>query len=297
MGEQVCPQPISMQRKSSSELFESSGVEWQAWQAFGTCPHTVATLPIWSGPSAIYAMQTHEKPTFLRTVAGFIYGTEIAHQYGSDNQLLSWQALDEDYAGLGGRMDRLIVRRNHRHHRGGRHALIALWALLFWLGPGAFAQSTAPAANARSPFSTRATHLLGLENNKSNCDGILLIQGNELQFQRDGRPSAEVDISSIRNIFLDNEDRQVGGLPMTLGKAAAPYGTGRVISAIAHKNFDILTLEYVDVDGGVHGALFQLSKGQGDLVRNELVARGVSSSSLQNQSTNQGTSEVTNEND
>ena len=46
---------------------------------------------------------------------------------------------------------------------------------------------------------------------------------------------------------------------MKIGKAAAPYGGGRVVSLFAHKKYDTLTLEYVDVDGGVHGAIFQVS--------------------------------------
>jgi hypothetical protein len=86
---------------------------------------------------------------------------------------------------------------------------------------------------------------------------------------------------------------QVGGLPMKIGKAAAPYGGGRVVSLFAHKEYDILTLEYVDGDGGIHGAIFQVPKGQGELVRNELVARGVPSGSGENQLTIQSTSEVT----
>ena len=34
---------------------------------------------------------------------------------------------------------------------------------------------------------------------------------------------------------------------MKIGKAAAPYGGGRVVSLFAHKKYDTLTLEYVDV--------------------------------------------------
>ena len=33
---------------------------------------------------------------------------------------------------------------------------------------------------------------------------------------------------------------------MKLGKAAAPFGGGRVVSLFAHKKYDTLTLEYVD---------------------------------------------------
>ena len=179
-------------------------------------------------------------------------------------------------------MHRLSVLKNHRYSCRDGCTLIRLWALLFWFGLGALAQSTASPLNADAPFSTRATHLLGLENTKSNCDGTLSIQGNELQFQQDGKQSVEVEITSVRQVFLNEENKQVGGLPMSLGKAAAPYGAGRVVSLFAHKNYDILTLEYTGVDGGIHGVIFQLSKGQGDLVRNELVARGVSSSAGNN---------------
>jgi hypothetical protein len=99
-----------------------------------------------------------------------------------------------------------------------------------------------------------------------------------LQFQQSGEAAAQVDIASVRHVFLGEESMQVGGLPMKIGKAAAPFGGGRVVSLFAHKKYDTLTLEYVDSDGGVHGAIFQVTKGQGELVRNELLARGASSS-------------------
>jgi len=60
--------------------------------------------------------------------------------------------------------------------------------------------------------------------------------------------------------------------------------------------YDTLTLEYVDSDGGVHGAIFQLKKGQGELLKDELLARGVSSSSGESRPTTQSTVEVTREN-
>ena len=189
-------------------------------------------------------------------------------------------------------MNHLFILRNHRNSYFVGHALIRVWALLFCSSLGALAQSTAPPVNASAPFSIRATHLLGLENTKSNCNGTLSIQGDALQFQQGGKPDAEVKITSIQAVFLGGESKQVGGLPMKLGKAAAPYGGGRVVSLFAHKKYDTLTLKYVDSDGGVHGAIFQLSKGQGELVRDELVARGVSSSSDEDKPTKQSTAEV-----
>jgi hypothetical protein len=193
-------------------------------------------------------------------------------------------------------MYRLFVLRNDNSGRFGGHALIPLWALLLCSSLGVLAQSTAPPLKVNPPFSTRATHLLGLPNTKSNCKGTLSTQDNVLRFQQNGKPVAEVDIASVRQVFLGEEGMQVGGVPMKIGKTAAPFGGGRVVSLFAHKKYDTLTLEYVDSNGALHGAIFQLEKGQGELVRNELVARGLSSSSGQDQLTKQSTSEITHEN-
>jgi hypothetical protein len=189
-----------------------------------------------------------------------------------------------------------FVPRNNKRGCFGGHALISLWALLLCFGIGALAQSAAPPLNASEPFSIRATHLLGLENTKSNCNGTLSIQGDALQFQQDGKPSAEVKITSIQAVFLGGENKQIGGVPMKLGKAAVPYGGGRAVSLLAHKNYDTLTLEYVSSNGGLHGAIFELSRGQGELVTNSLKARGVSFSSGEYQATKQSTVEVMHEN-
>jgi hypothetical protein len=192
-------------------------------------------------------------------------------------------------------MHRLFVLRNDKSGCVGGRAFISLCELVLCSSLGALAQSTAPTLKANPPFSIRATHLLGLPNTKSNCKGTLSTQDNVLRFQQNGKPVAQVDIASVRDVFLGEESMQVGGVPMKIGKAAAPFGGGRVVSLFAHKKYDTLTLEYVDSNGGLHGAIFQLEKGQGELMRNELVARGVSSSSGQDQLTKQSTSEVTHE--
>jgi hypothetical protein len=190
-------------------------------------------------------------------------------------------------------MNRLPVVRNRQGRFFVGRVLIDVCALWLSASVAALAQSTAPPLKATQPFSIHATHVAGLPNTKSNCKGTLSAQDNVLRFQQNGKTVAQVDIASVRDVFLSEESMQVGGLPMKIGKAAAPYGGGRLVSLFAHKKYDTLTLEYVDGDGGVHGAIFQVPKGQGELVRNELVARGVSSSSGENQATKQSTSEVT----
>jgi hypothetical protein len=190
-------------------------------------------------------------------------------------------------------MNRLLVIRNMQGRFFVRRVLMGICALWFYVSVAALAQGTAPALKANQPFSIRATHVAGLPNTKRNCKGTLSAQDNVLRFEQSGKIVAHVDIASVRDVFLGEESLQVGGLPMMIGKAAAPYGGGRAVSLFAHKQYDTLTLEYVDGDGGVHGAIFQMDKGRGELVRNELVARGVSSSSGENQATKLSTSEVT----
>jgi hypothetical protein len=192
-------------------------------------------------------------------------------------------------------MYRLFVLRNDKSRCFIGHALISLWALVLCSGIGAFAQSTVAELKANPLFSIRATHLVGWPNTKSNCRGTLSTQGKVLQFQQGVKPIAQVNIAFVRDVFLGEETMQVGGLPMKIGKAAAPYGGGRVVSLFAHKKYDTLTLEYVDVEGGVHGAIFQVAKGQGELVRNELLARGASFSAGEDP-TKQSISEITHEN-
>ena len=85
---------------------------------------------------------------------------------------------------------------------------------------------------------------------------------------------AQVSISSIQDIFVEEGDKQVGGTAMTLGKTAAPYGGGRVVSLFAHKKYDFFTVEYLDNSSGFHGAIFQLEKGQGETFKKALVADG-----------------------
>jgi hypothetical protein len=173
------------------------------------------------------------------------------------------------------------------------------WAcLILFLGcsVAAVAQNPSQPTNLTAPFSAHVTHLLGFEGAKNNANGTLSIQDSALQFQKDGEAAVQVQIASVQDVFLGEQSKQVGGLPMTLGTAAAPYGGGRVVSLFAHKKYDTLALEYVDANGGIHGAIFQLNKGQGEVFRNELVAKGAHVSQSGDEATKRTTAEVPSEN-
>jgi hypothetical protein len=207
------------------------------------------------------------------------------------------QLWDDATLRIGEQMDRFVISCSHSktYHLGRRHALW-LSTVLLCCSLTAPAQNKTQPGDTRAPFSTRATHLLGFANAKNNSTGILSVQDDSLQFQQNGKPGTQVKIGSVRDIFLGSESKQVGGLPLTLGKAAAPFGGGRVVSLFAHQKYDTLSLEYVDADGGIHGAIFQLTKGQGELVKNGLIAQGATISSRQDQSTKESATETKHEN-
>jgi hypothetical protein len=186
---------------------------------------------------------------------------------------------------------------NNRHsYRSGKRAALRIFTALILCSFAAHAQSTIPRADGNTVISIRATHLLGFEDAKNNSNGTLSVQDGSLRFQRNGKLGIQVKVGSVRDVILGEESRQVGGLPMTLGKAAIPYSGGRVVSLVAHKKYDTLSLEYVDDDGAVHGAIFQLHKGEAEVVKTALVAQGASVKSHQGQETRESSGEASYEN-
>lgn len=133
-----------------------------------------------------------------------------------------------------------------------------------------------PLAQAADESSTvlRGTHIMGLEGARDNSTGNLTITGDTMQFQPGEGAPTQIKLTSIRDIFVGEEDRQVGGVPMMMGKAAIPYSGGRVVSLFSHKKYDSLTVEYVDANGALHGAIFRIAKGSGSAYKQALMAKG-----------------------
>ena len=154
-----------------------------------------------------------------------------------------------------------------------RSAVMVLLLLLMCTAASSGQKASEP-SNSIVVFSVRATHVLGFEGAENNSTGTLSIQDRVLRFQKGSKPVVQVTIASVQDVFLGDESKQVGGLPMTLGKAAVPFGGGRVVSLFAHKKYDTVAVEYVANDGGIHGAIFELSQGQGKILQDELAAMG-----------------------
>jgi hypothetical protein len=151
---------------------------------------------------------------------------------------------------------------------------LACLVVLLWLSRTAVTQTQREADGSTADSLIHVTHLLGFDGARHNAHGDLRIQGDALHFLQDGCTDAQISTSSIQDISLGQEDQQIGGVPMMLGKAAVPFGGGRVVSLFSHKKYDSVTLEYVDSNGGFHDAIFRLSKGQGKTLKEILLAGG-----------------------
>jgi len=156
--------------------------------------------------------------------------------------------------------------------------------LVFGLFAGALAvaQNSANGSGADLASGIHATHVLGFAGMPDNTAGSLTIKDQSLRFESQKKTVALVGISSIEDIFLSRQDKQVGGTPMTVGKVAAPFGGGRVVSLFSHKKYDDITLIYRDKDGGLHNAIFQIQQGEGATLKQELIEAGAHVSVVDN---------------
>ncbi len=115
--------------------------------------------------------------------------------------------------------------------------------------------------------------VIGLEDIKPGAKGTLASSPKGLEFTS-GKKRAEIATPSIQDVFTGRESRQdVSGMGGTLVEAAIPYGGGRFVSLFSHK-VDVLAVEYLDSNGGFHGAIFVLSAGKATAFKNLLIARG-----------------------
>jgi len=125
-----------------------------------------------------------------------------------------------------------------------------------------------------------ARAILGLEGISNNAAGQLSIQGDTLIFQPSEGSITRIPLGSLQDVFLSQEDKESGGTSMAVTRTITPFGGGRVIGLFAHKKYDFVTLEFLDSNGGFHGVIFQLDKGQGQVLGSELETKGVHVSRL-----------------
>jgi hypothetical protein len=151
-----------------------------------------------------------------------------------------------------------------------------LGAALSLFSPSAhlFGQQSGPPPASPVNGATRATHVLGLEHVKRGAKGRLTVVDKTLLFVS-GASRTRISIASIQDVFTGEESQElVRGKTGILVELAMPYESSRVVSLLASRKIDVLTLEYRDSNGGLHGVIFTLPKGQAPVLMRLLVAHG-----------------------
>jgi hypothetical protein len=157
-------------------------------------------------------------------------------------------------------------------------SLVAVAALLLGSRAPLFGQQANPSPVSAIGTVPNTTQVLGLDKIKRGAKGRLAIAGDTLRFDV-GTAAAEISIASIQDVFTDQDSKQlVAGKKGTVAKLAMPYGSGRVLSLFGSEKIDVLTMEYRDSNGGLHGVIFTLPKGQAPAVKGRLAELGAHAS-------------------
>jgi hypothetical protein len=158
------------------------------------------------------------------------------------------------------------------------YTLLGVTLPLFFLSAPLFGRQSEPASGSPNQGTVRATHVLGLEHVKRGASGTLTIGDKTLRFES-GASAAEASIASIQDVFTGEESQQlVRGKSGVVVELAMPYESSRVVSLLASRKIDVLTLEYRDSDGGLHGVIFTLPKGQAPVFKHLLIEHGARTS-------------------
>ena len=123
---------------------------------------------------------------------------------------------------------------------------------------------------------TPAVELIGLGGLKENTKGNLTVINGILRFVHP-KGNADVAASSIENVVTGTDSqRTIGGTLGTLTQLA-PFGSGRVLSLFRTK-LDMLTIQYRDADGGLHGVIFTVPLGKAEMIKQEIIRQGAHTS-------------------
>ncbi len=146
------------------------------------------------------------------------------------------------------------------------------WFIMLSLGTMCPAQQPTPAP----PASIKALQVIGMVCVKQNTKGNLKVNNGALTFASPKNICA-VPAASIQDVVTGaDSQRAIGG---TVGEISrlAPFGGGTALSLLRSK-VDIITIQYRDPDGGLHGAIFTMPVGKAEPIKEALLAQGAHTS-------------------
>jgi len=138
----------------------------------------------------------------------------------------------------------------------------------------------------QAPSETEVVQVIGLTGVKQNTKGSLKVENGSLSFVY-SKGNCNVLAASIQDVVTGRDSqRAVGGTVGTISRLA-PYGGGTALSLLRTK-LDIITIQYRDPNGGLHGAIFTVSVGKAELIKESLLAQGAHTSIASNEDSTAG---------
>ena len=131
------------------------------------------------------------------------------------------------------------------------------WSFPAQAQPDTTAEAHSTAMQTSGWSSSHAAHVFGMPDIRAKDNGTLIITAQHLRFSgRSG--SSTIDLPSIMALSAGNERVELWGMKGRLLRMAVPYGGGAAFATFMHHQRDMLTVEFVDSQGGYHGAVFYL---------------------------------------
>jgi len=146
-----------------------------------------------------------------------------------------------------------------------------LWSLLLSLGTFVSVSPAQP-----PPTSIDAVQVIGLAGLKQNTKGSLKVENGSLTFAS-SKNTCEVPAASIQDVVTAADSQRVIGGTTGQVSRLAPFGGGTALSLLRSK-VDIITIQYRDPDGGLHGAIFTMPVGKAESIKEALLAEGAHTS-------------------
>ncbi len=141
------------------------------------------------------------------------------------------------------------------------------------LSPGTFISTSLA---QQPPTSIEAVQVIGLTGVKQNTKGKLKVGNGSFTFAS-SKSTCEIPAASIEDVVTAaDSQRVIGGTVGTLSRLA-PYGGGTALSLLRSK-VDIITIQYRDSNGGLHGAIFTMPVGNAESIKEALLAQGAHTS-------------------
>jgi hypothetical protein len=122
-------------------------------------------------------------------------------------------------------------------------------------------QPTAPATAIWQ--STKAEHILGFPEVKPHNKGTLTFSSDSVTFSGKAGTSS-IDRKDVTAVSSGNQKVEIWGMKGRVLRAVMPNGSGVAGAMFMHHRVDMLTVEYRDKQGAIHGAVFFLPAHQAD---------------------------------